>query len=115
MWQYLYNLCNVNCKILHLNDLYALALLFILFLILAALNSEYGADNKALLLLLKGACLRQMGSPLQAEECLKEVVSLEKKIKEDSFLVPYALVEMALLLLDQGNAPRAAQILEDTK
>lgn len=29
-------------------------------------TTKYDADNRALLLLLKGACLRQMNSPLQA-------------------------------------------------
>lgn len=66
-------------------------------------------------MLLKGACLRYMGSPLQAEECLKEVITLEKSIKEDSYLVPYAAVELALIHLDQGEDSKANQLLEDVK
>lgn len=79
------------------------------------LESEFHADNMGLVLLLKGACLRQMGSPLQAEECLREVVALEKKIKEDNYLVPYALIELALIYIDQGDNERAGALLEDTK
>jgi tetratricopeptide (TPR) repeat protein len=78
-------------------------------------SSPYLADNLALTLLLKGACLRQMKSPLQAEECLQEVISLESKIKEDTFLVPYALVELALLYTDQKDYVKASQLLEDAK
>lgn len=39
-------------------------------------TSKYEYDNRALLLLLKGSCLRQMKSPLQA---IMYVVRLEKK------------------------------------
>ncbi|KAF4527043.1 hypothetical protein B566_EDAN001591 [Ephemera danica] len=82
---------------------------------LMKLSLESSADNLALVLLLKGACLRQMKSPLQSEECLKEVISLESKIKEDVFLIPYAIVELALLLTDQKDYTKASQLLEDAK
>ncbi|XP_059491275.1 tetratricopeptide repeat protein 39B-like isoform X2 [Neocloeon triangulifer] len=77
--------------------------------------TEYLADNRALLLLLKGACLRQMNKPLLAEEALREAISFESKIKEDNFIVPYAVVELALLLLDQKDREKAAALLEDAK
>jgi hypothetical protein len=82
---------------------------------LCAEHEEFDADNHALVLLLKGASLRQMQSPLQAEECLNTVLCLEKKIKEDLYLIPYALVELALLFWDQGNTAKASQLLEDAK
>lgn len=78
-------------------------------------NSEYEYDNKALGCLLKGVCLRIMNSPLHAEECLKSVVSMEKKIKEDRFLVPYAHVELAFLYKAKGNLDKAAHYLETAK
>ncbi|XP_066586378.1 tetratricopeptide repeat protein 39B-like [Prorops nasuta] len=78
-------------------------------------RSDYHADNEALLLLLKGACLRLMKHPLLSEDCLKRVLSLEKQIKEDSYLPPYATVEMALLAQDLGNIPLAISLLEDAK
>lgn len=78
-------------------------------------RQEFDADNRALVLLLKGASLRQMQSPLQAEECLNSVLLLEKKLKEDLYLIPYALVELALLFREQGNITKASQLLEDAK
>lgn len=78
-------------------------------------HQEFDADNHALVLLLKGASLRQMQSPLQAEECLNTVLLLEKKIKEDLYLIPFTLVELALLFWDQGNTGKASQLLEDAK
>ncbi|KAJ9575327.1 hypothetical protein L9F63_025722, partial [Diploptera punctata] len=76
---------------------------------------EFDADNRALILLLKGASLRQMQSPLQAEECLNNVIALEKKIKEDHYLIPYATVELAQLYREQKNITKASQLLEDAK
>lgn len=79
-------------------------------------GSEYEHDNKALGFLLKGVCLRVMqNSPLHAEECFKTVISMEKKIKEDRFLVPYAHVELAFLYKIQGNLEKAARYLETAK
>ena len=80
-------------------------------------NSKNGfqADNEALLLLIKGACLRQMKHPLLAEDCLRRVLELDKSIKEDTYLLPYATVELALLAQDQGNTQLAIGFLEDAK
>ncbi|XP_025408940.1 tetratricopeptide repeat protein 39B-like isoform X2 [Sipha flava] len=78
-------------------------------------GSEYEYDNKALGFLLKGVCLRIMNSPLHAEECLKSVVSMEKRIKEDRYLVPYAHVELAFLYKSKGNLEKAAHYLETAK
>jgi len=65
--------------------------------------------------MLKGACLRQMKKPLMAEEALREAISLEPKIKEDNFIVPYSTVELAMLMLDQNEIAKATAILEDAK
>jgi len=78
-------------------------------------KSDYHADNEALLLLLKGVCLRQMQHFLLAEECLRGVLQLEKSIKEDTYLFPYATVELALLAQDQGDIQLAISFLEDAK
>lgn len=80
-----------------------------------ASKNEYHADNEALLLLLKGACLRQMNHPLLAEECLRGVLQLEKSVKEDTYLFPYAIVELALLAQDQNDIQLAIGFLEDAK
>jgi tetratricopeptide (TPR) repeat protein len=78
-------------------------------------SSKYDADNRALILLLQGACLRQMKSPLQALNCLESVISLQKDIVEDNYLVPYAIVELALIEWERGNREKAILALEDAK
>ncbi|XP_076236050.1 tetratricopeptide repeat protein 39B [Calliopsis andreniformis] len=78
-------------------------------------KSEFHADNEALLSLLKGACLRLMKRPLLAENCLRRVLELDKSIKEDTYLLPYATVELALLAQDQGDIQLAIGFLEDAK
>lgn len=47
--------------------------------------------------------------------CLETVLSLHKEIKEDEYLVPYAIVEMALLYIDEGKLDDAIAALEDAK
>lgn len=76
---------------------------------------KYYYDNVALLSLLKGACLRQMDSPLQALECLEYTISLKKLIVEDRYLVPYAIVELAFLEWEAGNKDKAILALEDAR
>jgi len=77
--------------------------------------NKYDNDNRAMLLLLKGACLRQMSSPLQALDCLETAISLQKEIIDDTYIVPYAIVELALLEWDSGNREKAILALEDAK
>ncbi|CAH1100190.1 unnamed protein product [Psylliodes chrysocephalus] len=78
-------------------------------------QSKYYNDNKALLLLLQGSCLRQMGSPLQALDNLETVISMNKSIIEDTYIVPYAIVELALIEWYNGNRQKAILALEDAK
>ncbi|XP_044576728.1 tetratricopeptide repeat protein 39B-like [Cotesia glomerata] len=78
-------------------------------------KQKYTADNLGLLLLIKGTCLRQMKLPLQAEDCLKRVIEMEKEIKEDCYLVPYAMVELAVLARDRNDNQGAVNLLEDAK
>lgn len=81
----------------------------------STLPSKYDADNRGLILLLKGSCLRHMGSPLQALECLEAVISLQKDLVEDHYLVPYAIVELALIEWQNGNKEKAILALEDVR
>ncbi|KAL7294850.1 hypothetical protein TKK_0011777 [Trichogramma kaykai] len=78
-------------------------------------RDEFTADNEALVLLLKGACLRQMKLYLQSQDCLRRVLQLDKSIKEDTYLLPFAAVELAMLARDQGNTQVAISLLEDAK
>lgn len=47
--------------------------------------------------------------------CLEGVLNLHKEIKEDEYLVPYAIVEIALLYIDEGRIENAIAALEDAK
>lgn len=78
-------------------------------------KSKFDTDNRALILLLKGACLRQMHSPLQSLKCLEAVILLHRDIKEDTYLIPYAIVELGLLYMEQGRNENAIAALEDAK
>ncbi|CAH0562523.1 unnamed protein product [Brassicogethes aeneus] len=77
--------------------------------------SKYDTDNRALILLIKGACLRHMGRLLLALECFEAVISLQKEIVEDNYLVPYAIVELALIEWQNGKKEKAVLALEDAK
>ncbi|KAG5876911.1 hypothetical protein JTB14_037736 [Gonioctena quinquepunctata] len=77
--------------------------------------SKYDNDNKALILLLQGACFRHMGSPLLALECFESVISMQKNLVEDHFIIPYAIVELALVEWQTGNREKAILALEDAK
>lgn len=76
---------------------------------------RFDADTRAMILLLKGACLRQMQSPLQALQCLETVIAQHRDVKEDTYVVPYAIVELGLLYADQGRRENAIAALEDAK
>lgn len=52
---------------------------------------------------------------LQAQDCLTRVLKLDKEIQEDTYLVPFAAVELAMLARDQGNTQVAISLLEDAK
>lgn len=43
------------------------------------------------------------------------MLNLHKEIKEDEYLVPYAIVEIALLYIDEGRIDNAIAALEDAK
>lgn len=47
--------------------------------------------------------------------CLEGVLQLHKEIKEDEYLIPYAIVEIALLYIDEGRIDNAIAALEDAK
>lgn len=75
----------------------------------------YFHDDLCLAQLSRAMCLRSMKSPLQAEECLKEILSCASSIQMDKYLVPYALLEYALLQKEEGNYAAASEHLESAK
>ena len=80
-------------------------------------QSEYHMDDVLLAYFLKGCCLSHMKVPLQAAECFTYVISNEKKIKEDKYLVPSSLLEVAILHLYGENCDlnQAKTLLEYAK
>ena len=52
-----------------------------------------------------------MKSPLQAEQCFKEIQTYSGKLKANSYLIPYSLYEYALLMKDTGEIQSAIDML----
>jgi len=78
-------------------------------------TAEYAADNRALVLLLKGALLSATGNYIQAEEPLKQVIALERKLKDDHYLVPYAIVELASIAFRNGDNGKALSLIDNAR
>ena len=72
-------------------------------------------DDLALALLLKGCCLRYMGSPLQAEECFLKVTKMDKQIVDDHYLIPYCVAELGFLYQSLDKTEQAIVWLEAAK
>ncbi|XP_053194070.1 tetratricopeptide repeat protein 39A [Scomber japonicus] len=78
-------------------------------------ENEYTVDDRCVINLLKGLCMKNQGHLQAAEECFNKVYSSEKKIKFDHYLVPNALVELSLLYIDQGRKDEAIKLLQKAK
>ncbi|KAM3597328.1 uncharacterized protein V6R79_003138 [Siganus canaliculatus] len=83
--------------------------------LLEARENEYSMDDRCLIHLLKGLCLKNQGLLQAAEECFNKVLASEKKIRFDHYLVPNALVELSLLYIDQGRRDEAIKLLHKSK
>ncbi|PSN56062.1 Tetratricopeptide repeat protein 39B [Blattella germanica] len=77
-------------------------------------SEKFHTDNKALVIFLQGACLHQMKSRM-AEQCLNDVISMESKIKDDLYIIPFSIVELAHVYLDQGKTSLALPLLHKAK
>ncbi|XP_038307948.1 tetratricopeptide repeat protein 39A isoform X7 [Canis lupus familiaris] len=78
-------------------------------------ENEYSVDDECLVKLLKGLCLKYLGRVQEAEENFRSISSNEKKIKYDHYLIPNALLELALLFMEQGRNEEAVKLLETAK
>ncbi|XP_077005811.1 tetratricopeptide repeat protein 39A isoform X3 [Tamandua tetradactyla] len=78
-------------------------------------ENEYSVDDDCLVKLLKGLCLKYLGRVQEAEENFRSISANEKKIKYDHYLIPNALLELALLFLEQGRNEEAVKLLETAK
>uniref|UniRef100_A0A8C1ZJM4 Tetratricopeptide repeat protein 39B n=1 Tax=Cyprinus carpio TaxID=7962 RepID=A0A8C1ZJM4_CYPCA len=65
--------------------------------------SEFHPDDQCLVQMLKGLCLKHLGRLLQAELCFTQVLSSEKRIRYDHYLIPFTLYELGLLYKQQGD------------
>ncbi|KAF7244485.1 Tetratricopeptide repeat protein 39A [Varanus komodoensis] len=78
-------------------------------------TTDFLADDRCMIKLLKGLCLKYLGKHSEAEDHFVYIYFNEKKIKYDHYLIPNALLELALLYLDQGKKEEAVKILERAK
>ena len=82
-------------------------------------QEQFEVEDDCLLLLLKGMCLKYMSAPMGAEECFREVINKAggegARLKADKYLLPYATVELALILMEAGDNEEAASLLEAAK
>ncbi|KAJ8283760.1 hypothetical protein COCON_G00026100 [Conger conger] len=77
--------------------------------------SEYTVDDRCVILLLKGLCLKNQGRTEAAEDCFNRVHMSEKKIKFDHYLVPNALLELGMLYTHLGHKEQALKLLQKAK
>nr|XP_006009426.1 PREDICTED: tetratricopeptide repeat protein 39A isoform X2 [Latimeria chalumnae] len=77
--------------------------------------SDYLGDDQCVIKLLKGLCLKHLGKVLEAEQYFSYVFMNEKKIKYDHYLIPNAMLEQALLYMEQGRREEAVKLLETAK
>uniref|UniRef100_A0A8D0KUC1 Tetratricopeptide repeat domain 39A n=1 Tax=Strix occidentalis caurina TaxID=311401 RepID=A0A8D0KUC1_STROC len=77
--------------------------------------TELLADDQCVIKLLKGLCLKHLGKISEAEDHFNYIYLNEKKIKYDHYLIPNALLELALLYLDQDRRQEAIKLLERAK
>lgn len=75
----------------------------------------YYHDDYCLALLLKGVCLRHSNKFFQAEQCFQEICTLEKMLSQDHYLVPYALLELAMLHTLSGRLQDARSMLDKAR
>lgn len=72
-------------------------------------------DDRCLVKLLKGLCFKYLDRIDEAEICFQYIPKNEKKIKYDEYLVPNAMLELALLYLQTDRREEAIKLLENAK
>uniref|UniRef100_A0A8C2ZKK7 Zgc:158403 n=1 Tax=Cyclopterus lumpus TaxID=8103 RepID=A0A8C2ZKK7_CYCLU len=78
-------------------------------------DNEYSVDDRCVIHLLRGLCLKNQGLLQAAEDSFRKVLSSEKKIRFDHYLVPNCLVELGLLYIDQGRRDEAIKLLHKAR
>nr|XP_056700756.1 tetratricopeptide repeat protein 39A [Euleptes europaea] len=77
--------------------------------------TDFLVDDQCVIKLLKGLCLKHLGKSSEAKEHFAYIHLNEKKIKYDHYLIPNALLELALLYLDEERQEEAVKTLERAK
>ncbi|XP_043550813.1 tetratricopeptide repeat protein 39A isoform X2 [Chiloscyllium plagiosum] len=80
-----------------------------------AAPNDYLTDDRCVVKLLKGLCLRHLGNVLEAEQCFVYIYHNEKNIKFDHYLIPNALLELSLLYIQQARKEEAIKWLRRAK
>ncbi|XP_048474063.1 tetratricopeptide repeat protein 39A isoform X1 [Rhincodon typus] len=80
-----------------------------------AAPNDYLTDDRCMVKLLKGLCLRHLGNVLEAEQCFVYIYHNEKNIKFDHYLIPNALLELSLLYIQQARKEEAIKWLRRAK
>ncbi|XP_061892832.1 tetratricopeptide repeat protein 39A [Entelurus aequoreus] len=78
-------------------------------------GTEFLVDDRCVIHLLKGMCLKNQGLLQGAQECFQRVCSSEKKLRFDHYLIPNSMVELSLLYIDQGRRDEAIKLLHKAK
>ncbi|XP_034839630.2 tetratricopeptide repeat protein 39B-like isoform X2 [Maniola hyperantus] len=76
---------------------------------------EYDSDDLALAEFLWGSLLAAMALPRLALQHLEAVMAIKENIKENTFLVPYATVEIASCYYQFGDPSRAVELLQEAR
>ncbi|KAE8610161.1 hypothetical protein XENTR_v10012037 [Xenopus tropicalis] len=77
--------------------------------------SEFLIDDRCVVKLLKGLCYKYLGRIPEAVESFSYIQLNEKRIKYDHYLVPNAMLELALLYLQLEKKEEALRLLENAK
>jgi len=77
-------------------------------------DTKFYWEDLSLVLLIKAACLRFLDLTQQSEMCLKRVLSYKKKIKNDTYLIPFCCFELAFLYYQTGRQELALEMAEES-
>jgi len=72
-------------------------------------------DNYCLVLLLKGACLRYKKCYKQAAECFAQIIQIQDKIKQDTYIPPHAALELGITYVEMDKLSDAKEWLEKSR
>ncbi|XP_043555151.1 tetratricopeptide repeat protein 39A isoform X2 [Chiloscyllium plagiosum] len=77
--------------------------------------TEFLIDDRCLVKLLKGLCLKHLDKLSEAEQYFHWIHTKEQMIKYDHYLIPNALLERGLICMQTGRNDEAIKILESAK